>query len=79
MRIDGEDVDKFEERGDHTRAEQALRDQVRVVGVPFFPKQNRRKNNEKPLAVSSMMSVHEKSKMQPVPKNENVSKYLLCL
>ena len=36
MRIHRKDVDELQEAGDHAGAEEALRDEVRIVGVPLL-------------------------------------------
>ena len=41
VRVDGEDLHDLEVAGDHARAEQPLRDDVGVVGVPLLARQVR--------------------------------------
>ena len=41
MRVDGEYLDDLEVAGDHSRPEEPLGDEIRVVGVPLLPGQVR--------------------------------------
>ena len=41
MRVDGEYLDDLEIAGDHSRPEETLGDEVRIVGVPLLPGQVR--------------------------------------